>query len=102
MRLLYDFFHLSYTHINRFNDDLPPTGPSHDPEFTAVCSVNSNETTGKAPTKKGARQLAAAEMLKILQCVGDNCNKKRIPFIQSNEAENICHQYRLNGKLQKF
>lgn len=50
---------------------IQATGAAHSPDFTIECRVSSIIRRGTFSTKKGAKQIAAQEVLKVIQSVSD-------------------------------
>ena len=69
-------------------------GESHCPSFTYVCQVSNIKRTGTFSTKKGAKQIAAREMLEIVQNFVQNDEGKQIATVDAEPPEKIFRAYR--------
>ncbi|XP_055320466.1 uncharacterized protein LOC129577455 [Sitodiplosis mosellana] len=69
-------------------------GEPHPPMFTYVCQVSKIKRTGTFSTKKGARQIAAREVLEIVQNCVQNEEKKLIATIDAEPPEKVFRAYR--------
>lgn len=68
---------------------LHDEGPPHAKQFTTVCRISSLSERGVACTKKAAKQLAAFNMIELLQSL--NCDRdKDVKILTSNFDEYDC------------
>lgn len=78
---------------NRFTE-LQACGQPHAPEFTILCQLAHIKCTGRASTKKGAKQNAAQEMLTFVQNVSLNEDQMQITSVEAEPAERTFRTYR--------
>lgn len=69
-------------------------GEPHRPEFTVVCQLAHIKCTGKASTKKGAKQIAAQSMLSIVQNVSQNEYQQQLATVDAEPTEKTFRTYR--------
>lgn len=69
-------------------------GQPHRPEFTILCQLAHIKCTGKASTKKGAKQIAAQEMLSFVQNISQNEDQMQIATVEAEPAEKTFRTYR--------
>lgn len=74
--------------------DLQACGQPHRPEFTVLCQLAHIKCTGKASTKKGAKQIAAQSMLSFVQSTSQNEEQMQIAKVESEPAERTFRTYR--------
>ncbi|XP_031617131.1 interferon-inducible double-stranded RNA-dependent protein kinase activator A homolog A-like [Contarinia nasturtii] len=73
--------------------DVKKTGESHSPIFTCVCRVSKIQRIGIYSTKSGARQIAAREMLEVIQNLDLNKEQNQIETVVSEPPEKIFRDY---------
>lgn len=89
------FHQSSFSHVNRFPDNVLKTGPPHDPQFTAYCRWQTYETSGKFSTKKKAKQIAAQNMLQIVKDLFENQKEtEAVASMEVDPPEAIWQKYR--------
>lgn len=69
-------------------------GEPHRPEFTVVCQLSHIKCTGKASTKKGAKEIAAQSMLSIVQNVSQNEYQQQMATVDAEPTEKTFRTYR--------
>lgn len=69
-------------------------GQPHRPEFTVVCQMAHIKTTGTASTKKGAKQIAALEMLSFVQNISQNEDQQQLATVDADPPEKTFRTYR--------
>lgn len=79
--------------IARF-EVLQAYGEPHKPIFTVICQVASIKRTGTASTKKTAKQIAAREMLAILQHVQQPESQQQVATLDLEPPKKIMRTYR--------
>lgn len=78
-----------------FRFELMQSGEPHSPIFTYVCQVSKIKRTGTFSTKKGAKQIAAREMLEAVRnCVQNNKEEKLTSTIDAEPPEKLFRAYR--------
>lgn len=70
------------------------SGQPHKPLFTYICQVSNIKRTGTFSTKKGAKQIAARNMIEALQNLAQNEEQKQIATVEAEPAEKIFRLYR--------
>lgn len=73
---------------------MQSAGEPHCPSFTYVCQVSNIKRSGTFSTKKGAKQIAAREMLEVIQNFVQNDEAKQIATVDAEPPEKIFRAYR--------
>lgn len=73
---------------------MPTTDDTFSPLFICTCQVSNIKRTGTFTTKKGAKQIAAREMLEVVQNLVENEKSKPIATIEADPPEKIFRAYR--------
>lgn len=73
---------------------IQASGQPHAPEFTVVCRLASIQRTGIFSTKKGAKQIAAQLMLKVVQNLPNETQEKQIATLNAEPPEKLFRTYR--------
>uniref|UniRef100_A0A1L8DGT8 Putative staufen n=2 Tax=Nyssomyia neivai TaxID=330878 RepID=A0A1L8DGT8_9DIPT len=67
--------------------EIDARGPSHAPTFTYRCEVGEIKRTAEHTTKKGAKQLAAKEMVDVIQKMYPDNKKVLVPLSEAKKME---------------
>lgn len=72
---------------------MQASGEPHRPQFTVICQMSSIKRTGKFTTKKGAKQIAALAMLKVVQSFPNVEERQQVARVDVDPPERLFRTY---------
>lgn len=88
-------FIVAFVRISFYSfSELQACGAPHAPEFTALCQLAHIKCTGRASSKKAAKQSAAQAMLAFVEDVSQNEDQMQLATVEAELPETTFRKYR--------